>query len=114
MGSSVFDSFSLRVVFERDRTGFEETKDLPTHKNSVIAGRYPISSFGCNIFIIDDHSKKNVMSNFRYHIVGYLGSAAFSKAVKCFDMKNMSTFGSDRNKPRHPLVPFFGGGSSPS
>ena len=56
-----FDSFPLRVVFERDRTGFEESKDLPTQNNRVIAGRY--------------------------HVISYLGSAAFSKAVKCYDME---------------------------
>lgn len=50
-----FDSFPLRVVFERNRTGFEETKDLPCHTDVVIAGRYQVT--------------------------GYLGSAAFSKVT---------------------------------
>lgn len=58
----VFDSFNLRVVFERDKTGFEESKELPILMNSVVAARY--------------------------QIMEYLGSAAFSRAVQCLDLEN--------------------------
>merc|ERR1719324_247368 len=62
LDGTVFDSFSLRVVFERDKTGFEESKEFPIRMNSVIAGRY--------------------------QILEYLGSAAFSRAVQCLDLES--------------------------
>jgi hypothetical protein len=37
---TIFDCYNLRVVFDREKTGFEETKDLPIVLNSIIAGRY--------------------------------------------------------------------------
>merc|ERR1711972_82422 len=55
-----YDSFNLRVVFERDKTGFEESKEFPIRMNAVIAARY--------------------------QILEYLGSAAFSRAVQCLDL----------------------------
>jgi len=57
---AIFDSFSLRVVYERDRTGYEESKEFPIHFNSIIAARYQVLS--------------------------PLGEAAFSRAVKCLDL----------------------------
>lgn len=56
------ESFDLRVIYEAGRTGFEEAKDFPIVPNSVIAGRY--------------------------QILQYLDSAAFSRAVKCLDLKH--------------------------
>ncbi len=58
----VYDSFQMKVVFDRERTGFEETKDFPIVPNSIIAGRY--------------------------QVIEYLGSAAFSKAIQCLDIFN--------------------------
>eukprot|EP00434_Breviolum_minutum_P001259 symbB.v1.2.001104.t1/scaffold59.1/size365495/8 len=57
----VYDSFNLRIIHERDRTGFEETKDFPIRLNSIVAGRY--------------------------QVLEYLGSAAFSRAVQCLDLE---------------------------
>ncbi|CAK0905169.1 unnamed protein product [Prorocentrum cordatum] len=59
-GGTVYDSFNLRIVFERDRTGFEECKEFPIYINSIIAARY--------------------------QVISYLGSAAFSRAIQCFDL----------------------------
>jgi hypothetical protein len=56
----VYDCYNLKVVFDREKTGFEETKDFPIVINSIIAGRY--------------------------QVVEYLGSAAFSKAIQCYDI----------------------------
>lgn len=56
------ESFDLRIVYEAGRTGFEETKEFPIVVNSVIAGRY--------------------------QILQYLDSAAFSRAVRCLDLKH--------------------------
>merc|ERR1711972_242580 len=56
-----YDSFNLRVVFERDKTGFEESKEFPIRMNTVVAARY--------------------------QIMEYLGSAAFSRAVQCMDLE---------------------------
>ena len=54
----IYDSFNMRVVFDREKTGFEETKDFPIVIDSIIAGRY--------------------------QVVEYLGSAAFSKAIQVY------------------------------
>ena len=36
----IYDCYNLRVVFDREKTGFEETKDFPIVINTIIAGRY--------------------------------------------------------------------------
>ena len=53
--SVIYDCYNMRVVFDREKTGFEETKDFPIVIGSIVAGRY--------------------------QVVEYLGSAAFSKAI---------------------------------
>merc|ERR1712190_530732 len=50
-----------RIVYERDKTGFEDSKHFKIQVNSVVAARY--------------------------QIIEYLGSAAFSRAVKCLDLE---------------------------
>lgn len=59
--NTIYDCFNLRVIYDRERTGFEETKEFPIVINSIIAGRY--------------------------QIMEYLGSAAFSKAIQCLDLR---------------------------
>lgn len=54
----IYDSFNLKVIVDRERTGFEESKEFKIVINSLVAGRY--------------------------QVVAYLGSAAFSKAIKVF------------------------------
>lgn len=56
------ESFDLRIIYEAGRTGFEENKEFPIVINSVIAGRY--------------------------QVLQYLDSAAFSRAVRCLDLKH--------------------------
>ena len=56
----IYDCFNMKVIYDRERTGFEETKDFPIVINSIIAGKY--------------------------QILQYLGSAAFSKAIECLDI----------------------------
>jgi hypothetical protein len=56
----IYDCFNLKVIVDRERTGYEESKDFKVVINSLIAGRY--------------------------QVVQYLGSAAFSKAIKCLDI----------------------------
>jgi len=56
----VYDCYNLKVVFDREKTGFEETREFPIVPNSIIAGRY--------------------------QVMEYLGSAAFSKAIRCYDL----------------------------
>jgi len=56
----IYDVFNLKIIFDRERTGFEETKDFPIVINSIVAGRY--------------------------QVMEYLGSAAFSKAIQCMDL----------------------------
>ena len=55
------ESVDLRVIFEAGKTGFEEAKEYPIVVGETIAGRYQIQEF--------------------------LGSAAFSRAVQCIDLK---------------------------
>ncbi|KAK6227790.1 Protein kinase domain - like 10 [Theobroma cacao] len=55
-----YEVFNLRIVHRKNRTGFEENKDLPIVLNTVIAGRY--------------------------YVTEYLGSAAFSKVVQAHDL----------------------------
>ncbi|KAA8539573.1 hypothetical protein F0562_026265 [Nyssa sinensis] len=55
-----YEVFNLRIIHRKNRTGFEENKDLPIVLNSIIAGRY--------------------------YVTEYLGSAAFSKVVQAHDM----------------------------
>lgn len=56
----VYDCYNLKVVFDREKTGFEETREFQIVYNSIIAGRY--------------------------QVMEYLGSAAFSKAIRCYDL----------------------------
>eukprot|EP01062_Namystynia_karyoxenos_P008607 TRINITY_DN1302_c1_g1_i1.p1 TRINITY_DN1302_c1_g1~~TRINITY_DN1302_c1_g1_i1.p1 ORF type:complete len:916 (+),score=293.71 TRINITY_DN1302_c1_g1_i1:139-2886(+) len=56
------EQFHLQVVYEAGRTGFEEHKDYPIRVGDVIAGRY--------------------------QVLEYLGSAAFSRAVQCLDLRS--------------------------
>ncbi|KAF5467439.1 hypothetical protein F2P56_017264 [Juglans regia] len=55
-----YEVFDLRIIHRKNRTGFEENKDLPIVLNTVIARRY--------------------------YITEYLGSAAFSKVVQAHDL----------------------------
>ncbi|KAG6670260.1 dual specificity tyrosine-phosphorylation-regulated kinase 2 [Carya illinoinensis] len=55
-----YEVFDLRIIHRKNRTGFEENKDLPIVLNTVIAGRY--------------------------YMTEYLGSAAFSKVVQAHDL----------------------------
>jgi serine/threonine protein kinase len=57
---TVHDAFVLKVISDRNSTGFEEIKEFPIVMNSIVAGRYKIIEF--------------------------LGSAAFSKAVQAIDL----------------------------
>uniref|UniRef100_A0A2P2QPN6 Uncharacterized protein MANES_07G130000 n=1 Tax=Rhizophora mucronata TaxID=61149 RepID=A0A2P2QPN6_RHIMU len=55
-----YEVFNLRIIHRKNRTGFEETKDLPIVLNTVIASRY--------------------------YVTEYIGSAAFSKVVQAHDL----------------------------
>ncbi|KAL0303845.1 UNVERIFIED_CONTAM: hypothetical protein Sradi_6252600 [Sesamum radiatum] len=55
-----YEIFNLRIIHRKNRTGFEENKELPIVLNSIIAGRYCVTEF--------------------------LGSAAFSSVVQAHDL----------------------------
>ncbi|GLU18405.1 hypothetical protein SLE2022_347090 [Rubroshorea leprosula] len=55
-----FETFNLKIVHRKNRTGFEEDKNFHVVLNSIIAG--------CD------------------HVTEYLGSAAFSKAIQAHDL----------------------------
>ncbi|KAI3816196.1 hypothetical protein L1987_15887 [Smallanthus sonchifolius] len=55
-----YETFNLKIVHRKNRTGFEEDKNFHVVLNSVIAGRYLVTE--------------------------YLGSAAFSKAIQAQDL----------------------------
>lgn len=58
---TVYDSFPLTVYVDRERTGFEDSKDFPIVLGSLIAGRY--------------------------RVIEFLGAASFSKCVHVKDLK---------------------------
>ncbi|XVF84032.1 hypothetical protein PTKIN_Ptkin16aG0542100 [Pterospermum kingtungense] len=55
-----YEVFNLRIIHRKNRTGFEENKDLPMVLNTVIAGRYSVKE--------------------------HLGSASSSKVVQAYDL----------------------------
>ncbi|KAL3625938.1 hypothetical protein CASFOL_030467 [Castilleja foliolosa] len=55
-----YELFDLRIIHRKDRTGFEENKELPIVLNSLIAGRY--------------------------YIMEFVGSATFSRVVRAHDL----------------------------
>ncbi|XP_071732756.1 uncharacterized protein [Rutidosis leptorrhynchoides] len=55
-----YEIFDLKIIHRKNRTGFEENKDLPIVINSMIGSRYCVTE--------------------------YLGSAAFSKVVQAHDL----------------------------
>eukprot|EP01124_Arcella_intermedia_P022273 TRINITY_DN3278_c0_g1_i1.p1 TRINITY_DN3278_c0_g1~~TRINITY_DN3278_c0_g1_i1.p1 ORF type:complete len:652 (+),score=137.72 TRINITY_DN3278_c0_g1_i1:121-2076(+) len=60
-GDPKLECFPLKVIYRRSHTGFEESRDFPIRLQDIVAGRYEIT--------------------------GYIGSAAFSRAVRCIDHK---------------------------
>lgn len=58
------DNLVIQVIFERHRTGFEETKDYTPPVNTIIAGRYQVQD--------------------------YLGTAVFSTAIQCLDLETVT------------------------
>ncbi|XP_061351680.1 uncharacterized protein LOC133296657 isoform X2 [Gastrolobium bilobum] len=56
-----YEVFDLRIIHRKNRTGFEESKELPIVLNTVMAGRY--------------------------YVTEYLGSAAFSRVVQAHDLQ---------------------------
>lgn len=59
---TVYDSFAMTVYIDRERTGFEDSKDFPIVLGSLIAGRY--------------------------RVIEFLGAASFAKCVHVKDLKN--------------------------
>ncbi|XP_073123753.1 uncharacterized protein [Henckelia pumila] len=55
-----YEIFNLRIIHRKNRTGFEENKEIPIVLNNIIAGRY--------------------------YVTEYLGSAAFSKVIQAHDL----------------------------
>ena len=76
----VLEKFSLQVIYEKGKTGFEQDREFPVHRDSVIAGRY--------------------------QILEYIGSAAFSDAVQCLDLKTNHPvcFPSTTLQPNHTTL----------
>eukprot|EP00922_Rhytidocystis_sp_ex-Travisia-forbesii_P033653 GHVS01049981.1.p1 GENE.GHVS01049981.1~~GHVS01049981.1.p1 ORF type:complete len:952 (+),score=208.61 GHVS01049981.1:86-2941(+) len=56
---TVVDCFNLKVVFERDKTGFEEYRELALPPGTIVGGRYEVEQ--------------------------QLGQAAFCRALQCLD-----------------------------
>ncbi|KAF5193847.1 Dyrk-family kinase pom1 [Thalictrum thalictroides] len=55
-----YEVFNLRIIHRKNKTGFEENKDIPIILNTILAGRY--------------------------YVTEYLGSAAFSKVIQAHDL----------------------------
>ena len=112
MEAGQFDSFDLRVIFERNRTGFEESKDFPIEINgtqvrppSRVSGNPDFRRCGCPWeprarpnprpagaalrAVTRRWAGRQVIAG-QYQVIEYLGSAAFSKAVQCIDLRDGS------------------------
>jgi len=59
---NVLDKFELKIIYQKGRTGFEESKHFNPPLNEIIAGRYRVREF--------------------------LGQAAFSTALQCVDLNS--------------------------
>ena len=55
-----YDCYDLKVIYDREKTGFEESKEFQIVIGSIIAARY--------------------------QVIEFLGAAAFSKAIQCLDL----------------------------
>lgn len=60
-GGKMFSCMNMKVIYNREKTGYEESREFPVIRNSVIAGRY--------------------------QILDKLGSGAFATAVQVRDLK---------------------------
>ena len=59
LDNTTFDCFSVKVIYDREKTGFEDSKDFPVNLNDLIAGRY--------------------------RVIQFLGSGNFSQVFHCLD-----------------------------
>lgn len=58
----VYDCYDLKIIYDRDKTGFEEQRDIKIVINEVLAGKY--------------------------QIISNLGQAQFSNAIEVKDLTN--------------------------
>ena len=61
-GDKTYDCYNLKIIYDREKTGYEQERELPIVINEVLAGRY--------------------------QVIGVLGQAQFSKAIKVKDLTN--------------------------
>lgn len=59
-GDTTYDSYDLKIIYDREKTGFEQERELPIVINEVLAARY--------------------------QVVAVLGQAQFSKAIQVVDL----------------------------
>ncbi len=62
MNNVVYDCYDLKIIYDRDKTGFEEQRDIKIVINEVLAGKY--------------------------QIISNLGQAQFSNAIEVKDLTN--------------------------
>ena len=62
MNNIVYDCYDLKIIYDRDKTGFEEQREIKIVMNEVLAGKY--------------------------QIIGNLGQAQFSNAIEVKDLFN--------------------------
>lgn len=44
-----YEMLTLKVIHRRQRTGFEESKDIAIHVNDLIAGRYQVNTIAAGV-----------------------------------------------------------------
>jgi hypothetical protein len=66
MNNVVFDSYDLKIIYDRDKTGFEEERKIKIVINEVLAGKY--------------------------QIISNLGEAQFSNAIEVIDLTNKQRY----------------------
>lgn len=64
--SNTYDSYNLKVIYDRSKTGFEQERQMAIVINEVLAARY--------------------------QVVGVLGEAAFSKVIEVIDLEDNKNY----------------------
>ena len=89
-------------MYQKDHTGFEESKEFPITLNALIAGDASQLRLDFH-FRCCERLRVFVIAG-RYQILEYLGSAAFSKAVQCLDLQTGQMVGDRAVQPRFPCL----------
>ena len=90
-------------MYQKDHTGFEESKEFPITLNALIAGDASQLRLDFHVRCCEPIARFCHRAG-RYQILEYLGSAAFSKAVQCLDLQTGQMVGDCAVQLRFPCL----------